>query len=219
MNITNYILKDIKSLTPKSTVKNAQNLFKRYPVTHFNLVEEGVLLGSFSESDIQTIENEKAFLTDYKYLLSHFYANEKATVLELLKIFADNDCTIVPVLGSNKQYLGYYDLCDILSIFSTSPFMIEVSETLIVEALESDFSMSRISQIVESNGGKLLGSFISEKKTDFVQVTLKIVTEEINEIIQTFRRYDYDIISSHDNDVYLEDLKNRSQYLHKYLNM
>ena len=167
MNITNYILKDIKSLTPKSTVKNAQNLFKRYPVTHFNLVEEGVLLGSFSESDIQTIENEKAFLTDYKYLLSNFYANEKATVLELLKIFADNDCTIVPVLGSNKQYLGYYDLCDILSIFSTSPFMIEVSETLIVEALESDFSMSRISQIVESNGGKLLGSFISEKKTDF----------------------------------------------------
>ena len=219
MNITDYILKEIKSLTPKSSIKKAQRLFKDYPITHFNVVENDVLLGSFSESDIQTIENKEGLLLEYLHLLTPFFADEKETVLGLLKIFADNDCTVIPVLDAANKYIGYYDLCDVLDVFASSPFMLEESETLIVEILENDFSMSRIAQIVEANGGKLLGAYVSEKRADHVRVTLKIVTQEMNEIIQTFRRYNYNIISMHENDIYLEDLKSRSEYLQKYLNM
>ena len=95
--------------------------------------------------------------------------------------------------------------------------MVEESETLIIEQLKNVYSMSQIVQIIESNGGQLLGLYISEKKENFIQVTLNIVTNEINEIMQTFRRYDYKIISMHENDMYLKDLKNRSEYLQKYL--
>jgi hypothetical protein len=79
--------------------------------------------------------------------------------------------------------------------------------------------MSEVSQIVESNNGKLLGVYVSENQGNLVQITLKISTEDILEIMQTFRRYDYKIISIHENDIYLEDLKNRSDYLQKYLEM
>lgn len=219
MNINDYILKEIKAFHLKDTVKKAQRLFKNYPITHFPVVENNKLLGSFSEDDIQTLENKEEELVAHSYLLNSFFADEKATVLELLKIFADNNTTIIPVLNKDKNYMGYYDLCDVLDVFSTSPFMIEESETLIVEKLEMDYSMGEVSQIVEANGGKLLGVYISEKSNDFVQVTLKIVSDEINEIIQTFRRYDYKIVSNHENDIYLEDLKNRSDYLQKYLEM
>lgn len=219
MNINDYILKEIKAFHLKDTVKKAQRLFKNYPITHFPVVENNKLLGSFSEDDIQTLENKEEELVVHSYLLNSFFADEKATVLELLKIFADNNTTIIPVLNKDKNYMGYYDLCDVLDVFSTSPFMIEENETLIVEKLEMDYSMGEVSQIVEANGGKLLGVYISEKSNDFVQVTLKIVSDEINEIIQTFRRYDYKIVSNHENDIYLEDLKNRSDYLQKYLEM
>ncbi|EAQ42486.1 CBS domain-containing protein [Polaribacter sp. MED152] len=219
MNINDYILKEIKAFHLKDTVKKAQRLFKNYPITHFPVVENNKLLGSFSEDDIQTLENKEEELVAHSYLLNSFFADEKATVLELLKIFADNNTTIIPVLNKDKNYMGYYDLCDVLDVFSTSPFMIEESETLIVEKLEMDYSMGEVSQIVEANGGKLLGVYISEKSNDFVQVTLKFVSDEINEIIQTFRRYDYKIVSNHENDIYLEDLKNRSDYLQKYLEM
>lgn len=219
MNINDYILKEIKAFHLKDTVKKAQRLFKNYPITHFPVVENNKLLGSFAEDDIQTLENKEEELVVHSYLLNSFFADEKATVLELLKIFADNNTTIIPVLNKDKNYMGYYDLCDVLDVFSTSPFMIEESETLIVEKLEMDYSMGEVSQIVEANGGKLLGVYISEKSNDFVQVTLKIVSDEINEIIQTFRRYDYKIVSNHENDIYLEDLKNRSDYLQKYLEM
>ncbi len=219
MNINDYILKEIKAFQLKDKVKKGQNLFKNYPITHFPVVEDGRLLGSFADDDIQTIENKEAALGAYTHLLNSFFADEKATVLELLKIFADNDTTIIPVLNKDKEYIGYYDLCDVLDVFSTSPFMIVQSETLIIEKLELEYSMSEVTQIIEANGAKLLGLYISAQQAEFVQITLKIVSDEINEIIQTFRRYDYKIVSAHENDIYLEDLKNRSEYLQKYLEM
>jgi predicted transcriptional regulator len=219
MNITDYILNEIKPLSLKSSVKSAKKLFDNFPITHFAVVENNKILGCFAQDDIQTIENKSDELVGYTHLLNSFFADEKATVLELLKIFADNDTTIIPVINKEKKYIGYYDLCDVLDVFSTSPFMIEDSETLIIEKLESDYSFSEVSQIVESNDGKLLGLYISEKQQDVVQVTLKVITEDIHEIMHTFRRYDYKIISTHENDVYLEDLKNRSDYLQKYLEM
>lgn len=219
MNIADYILNEIKPLKLKSSVADAIELFDNYPITHFPVIENDKLLGSFAEDDIHTTNENDHELVEHAHLLNSFFADEKATVLELLKVFADNDTNIIPVLNKNKDYIGYYDLRDVLDVFSTSPFMIEESETLIVEKLENDYSMSEISQIIESNSAKLLGCYISEKKNDFVQITLKIVSSDIHEIMHTFRRYEYKIISMHDNDIYLEDLKNRSEYLQKYLEM
>jgi len=54
---------------------------------------------------------------------------------------------------------------------------------------------------------------------DLAQITLKIGNASLNEVIQTFRRYSYNIISGHEEDSYIESLKERSQYLDKYLNM
>ncbi|MEO9570818.1 MAG: CBS domain-containing protein [Polaribacter sp.] len=217
--MNDYILEEIKPLRLKDIIKNAQKVFKNYPITHFPVIENNKLLGSFAEDDIQTIENKEEELVVYAHLLNSFFADEKATVLELLKIFADNDTNIIPVLNENKDYIGYFDLRDVLDVFSTSPFMIEESETLIIEKLRADYSMSEVVQIIESSGGKLLGLYISEKNTDVNQITIKVISDEINEIMQTFRRYDYKIISMHENDIYLEDLKNRSDYLQKYLEM
>jgi len=219
MNITDYILEEIQPLQIENSVKKAQKVFKNYPITHFPVVENNKLLGNFAEEDIYTIENQENTLGKYADLLHSFFADEKATVLELLKIFADNDTNIIPILGETKEYIGYLDLRDVLDVFSTSPFMIEEGETLIVEKLQSEYSMSQITQIVEANNGKLLGLYISEKTLDNIQITLKIISEEINEIMHTFRRYDYKIVSRHENDIYLEDLKNRSEYLQKYLEM
>ena len=79
--------------------------------------------------------------------------------------------------------------------------------------------MSEIAQIVESNNAKLLGLFISYNDMEKVEVTLKLSLGGMNEIIQTFRRYNYEIISEHQEDAYLNNLKDRSDYLDKYLNI
>jgi hypothetical protein len=81
-----------------------------------------------------------------------------------------------------------------------------------------DYSMSQITQIVESNNGKLLGLFISESSIDsWNYVENNIRRYEWN--YSNFRRYNYEIISEHQEDNYINNLKERSDYLDKYLNI
>lgn len=219
MKINDFILKEIKALTLNSSVKSAQQLCKDLPITHIPVVEKGKLLGCLPESDIQTIENKNRTLSEYSYLLDHFYTDEKATVLDLISLFADNDSNLIPVLDKNMMYVGYYELSDILDAFANSPFLHNESDTLIIDKNKNDYSMSQVVQIVETNNGKLLGAYISSENMENVEVTIKIISDEINEIIQTFRRYDYNVITQHEDDFYLEELKDRAAYLRKYLDM
>lgn len=219
MNVNDYILEEIETLTLNSSIKSAQKLCKGLPITHIPIVENNKLVGCFAEDDIQTIENLNRNLNDYSYLLNHFYTDEKASLLELISLFAEHNSNLIPVLDKDQNYIGYYELGDILEVFADSPFLHRDNKTLTVEKNKIDFSMSQISQIVESNKGKLLGMYVSHETIDVVRVTLKIVSEELNEIIQTFRRYDYHVITQHVNDEYLEELKDRANYFKKYLNI
>jgi hypothetical protein len=79
--------------------------------------------------------------------------------------------------------------------------------------------MSQVVQIIESNEGRILGLYVSNTTPNKVQVTIKIVLGGMNEILQTFRRFGYDIISEFKEDVFLNNLKDRSAYLDKYLSI
>lgn len=219
MNIKDYILNEINELNLNSTIESAQNLCKGFPLTHFPVVENGHLVGCISECDFQTIEDTSLPISEFKHLIDTFYAYEEDTILDLIKLFADNDCNILPVLDAKKRYLGYFELSDILDIMSDSPFLHTNGFVLTVEQLKKDYSASQVSQIVESNNASLLGMYVSHQTADAIQITLKINTEELNEVIQTFRRYNYQVLTQHKDDEYLQDLKDRSNYLQKYLDM
>ena len=139
--------------------------------------------------------------------------------LDVLEVFAKNHTNLVPVLDENNQYKGYYEIEDIMKFFHETPFLKEQGGIIIVQKGILDYSMSQVAQIVESNNGKLLGLFVSEANTENVQITIKISLGGMNDIIQTFRRYNYEIISEHQEDNYINNLKERSDYLDKYLNI
>jgi hypothetical protein len=64
-----------------------------------------------------------------------------------------------------------------------------------------------------------LGLFVSDSDIESIEITIKISLGAMNEIIQTFRRYNYEIVSEHQEDNYINNLKERSDYLDKYLNI
>ncbi|MDZ7615292.1 MAG: hypothetical protein U5K51_17540 [Flavobacteriaceae bacterium] len=51
------------------------------------------------------------------------------------------------------------------------------------------------------------------------EIILKISLHDISNTIQTFRRYGYHIINEIHEDRYLQYLKERADYLEKYLNI
>ncbi|WP_274475038.1 CBS domain-containing protein [Mangrovimonas aestuarii] len=219
MNLQDYIVNDIEPVKMSSKISDLQLLFNQLTYSHFPIInEEGVYLGSISEADVYCFDSNK-FISEYAYTLSGFYVRDTSNWLDVLEIFAQNHTNVMPVLDIKNNYLGYYELNDIIGLFNKTPFFSEPGGILVVEKGVNDYSFSEISQIIESNNGRLLGTFISSMNQDTVQVTIKIGQSGLNDIIQTFRRYSYNIISGHEEDTYLENLKKRSDYLNKYLDI
>ena len=216
--ITDYINNDIKAIAIDESIETVQDFFAELSFSHFPVLEDGTYLGSIALDDVETFDTDKK-VSDYRYTLEGFYARTNMIWLDVLEVFARNHTSVVPVLDDRNNYIGYYEITDIVKFFHETPFLKEMGGIIIVEKNSSDYSMSQIAQIVESNNGKLLGLFISNVENDNVQVTVKITLGAMNEIIQTFRRYNYEIISEHQEDNYLNALKERSDYLDKYLNI
>ena len=217
MNISEYILNDFPPLTTQNTVKEALKLFENYPITHIPIIDNTHYVGCISQTDILTIENKDELLEKFVDFFDFFYTTNHQALLDILKAFANNETNLLPII-IQEEYIGYIDLNDVLDMFSQTSFLNTEGFILVVEKNTKDYTMSEVSQIVESNNAIVLGCYESKRTKEKVEVTLKISSQEINEIIQTFRRYNYTIITEHKDDIYLEELKNRSDYLQKFLN-
>lgn len=218
MSIENYIVNDIEIRHLEDKIGDLQKLFTEINYTHLPVEKDGVYLGCISETDIHSFEANKT-VAQYQYTLSGFFAREDDHWLETLQNFALNQSNILPVLSHENKYLGYLELHDILNCFNETSFLNESGGIIVLEKGVRDYSFSEIGQIIESHNAALLGMFVSSKENDITQITIKLSSSGINEILQTFRRYGYTVISEHQEDSYNKNLEDRSRYLDKYLNM
>ncbi|TNJ41894.1 CBS domain-containing protein [Tamlana fucoidanivorans] len=219
MKLSEFIINDVKPLNSKSKISDLQLLFNQLTFSHVPIQDDHKnYLGCFSEADAYCCEKDKT-LDDYRHSFENFFVRDTTILLDIVEAFAVNSTNIMPILDINNRYLGYYELNDIIHLLGEAPFFAEAGGILVIEKGINDYSFSELSQIVESNDGKLLGAFISKMNSDLVQITLKVGNTSLNEVIQTFRRYSYNIVSGHEEDGYLESLKERSNYLRKYLNI
>jgi len=216
--ITNYITNDFRAIDSQETIASVQDFFADLNFSHFPVLENGIFIGSIASDDVETFDTDKKAI-DYKYTLERFFARKSMMWLDVLEVFAKNHTNTVPVIDENNIYVGYYEMEDIMKFFQETPFLKEQGGIIIVQKGLLDYSMGQVTQIVESNNGKILGCFVSEADLENVQITIKIGVGPMNEIIQTYRRYGYEIISEHQEDAYINSLKERSDYLDKYLNI
>lgn len=219
MTLADYIVNDI-SIQPLTTgVGDIKKMFNELTYSHIPVEHNGKYLGCISENDIRCFESSRT-LADYQYSLLNFFKRQDDNWLNILESFAQNDTNLLPVLEEQTDsYLGYIELSDMVNYFQAMPFFKEAGSVIIVEHNTEDFSFGEISQIVESSHGKLFGVLLSRINKDRAQITLKVSPANINEILQGFRRFGYRIIGDHREDNYLQNLKERSEYLNKYLNI
>ncbi len=217
-DILAYLNNDIKPLHILEKIADVQDFFADVSFSHFPVLDESIYLGCIASDDADGFDADKK-IDNYRYTLEGFFARKNMIWIDVMQIFAKNHTNLLPVLDDQNNYLGYYELENIVKFFNETPFLSEPGHVIIVQKPVSDYSMGQIVQIVESNNGKVLGSFVSESSLTDVQVTIKIALGSMNEILQSFRRYDYEIVSTHQEDVFLNNLKERSEYLDRYLSI
>lgn len=218
MPLNQFIINDIKPFEMDTPIRELQEVFNQLTYSHIPIQKDGIYLGCLSETDIYCFEPDQK-VSDVLYAVEGFFTRKTSIWLDVLDAFASHDSNVMPVLDSENNYLGYYQLVDIISLFNKTPFFSEPGGIIIIEKAYNDYSFSEICQIVESNNVRLLGVFVSRIKNDMAQITVKIENSGLSSIFETFRRYGYTILSGHEDDSFLKTLKDRSAYLDRYLNL
>ncbi|WP_394907583.1 acetoin utilization protein acuB [uncultured Mesonia sp.] len=219
MKLTQYIINDIGLQPISQTVGAFKAIFKEFTYTHLPVSENGVYIGLIAENDLRCFDEAKS-LIDYRYAIENVHADFNENWLEILAYFGKLETNLLPVINPKDQnYLGYIELIDLLSVFSTTPFLQQEGALVVIEKSAPDYTLSEVTQIAEQANQKVLGLFISEIDLDKVQITLKIASQSITEVLAAYRRYDYQIISLHQEDRHTQTIKERSNYLKKYLDI
>ena len=219
MQTINYILKDIRPFKLNTDIAQLKKTFEQYPFSHLPVVDDKIFYGAIAREEIEILKDDTHKLNELKQLIQPFYVSDTMNWFEVLQYFASYNTNLMPILNSEKKYIGYFELDDFLNMFKCTPFLHEEGVILVVSKNINDYSFSEISQIVESNNATLFGAFVSKIENDIAQITLKLSLHDINNTLHSFRRYNYEILNEFEKDKYLEELNDRSNYLQKYLNI
>lgn len=217
MNCNPYINNDFSPISIETNIKQVKDLFMVLPFTHFPVVDGMLFKGMLSQVDISNYINDEHEIRELSHLFQNYHIGYETNVIDLLSLFAQKDTDIIPVINHQNEYIGYFELDEIIRLFYKSPFLMTNGTTLILEKDTKSFSMSEITQIIETNNIDILGLYISDVKNGKSEITLRIETENINEVIQSLRRYNYEVLNNNKEDLLIGQLKERSDYLQKFL--
>ena len=218
MNCSDFIIDDHKPFDLNDTLVDVRQVLSHCSLSHVLVTRDNEYLGGLSETDALCLDPNMT-LSEVQYAFTPFFVRPQHSWFEILEAFARYQTNIMPVVDEQGNYQGYYELSDIMHVFHNTPFLSAEGVVLILGRKTTDYSLAELSQVIESNGGQLLGAFVSEQKGETTQITLKVSSQTIMICIEALRRYEYDIISVHENDSTLNQLKERSEYLDKYLNI
>ncbi len=217
MKILDYISKDFKPFTLETPIAEVRFAMSSYSFSHFPVTDSGKLVGLLPKDDFLNLSEDVLSVIELRYMFQHFYTQSFDNHFDLINLLAQYDTNLLPLVDDKRTYLGYFELGEILQLCNNTPFFQKESTTLLIEKENTAYSMSEIVQIVETNKVKLLGMYVSNIDSVNTQITIRISTENPNEVIQSLRRYKYHVLTNSKDDFLLEQLKEHSDYLQKYL--
>lgn len=219
MTAETLISDEIIPLRTSDTGEEALGMMDDFYVRHLPIVNNKQLLGLISQDDILNY-NAVEPVGSYSLSMVRPYASGKDHIYELLRLLAEYHLTLIPVVDEEENYFEVVTLETLLLHFAQTASFSEPGSILVLEMSRRDYSLAEIARIVESESASILSSFItSNLESTRVDITIKINRQNIQSIIATFGRYDYEIKASFNEADYVGSLQERYDGLMSYLNV
>jgi acetoin utilization protein AcuB len=211
------ILIPLKTSDPGSL---ALNIMDELRVSQLPVVNNGNYLGLISDTDIINLNDPAQPVGNHPLILGHLYVVEDQHFYDILRLFAEHNLTVLPVLNEKNQYIGVITLARIVHQMARIYAIDNPGGIVMLEINERDYQLTEIAQIVESNDARILSMFITSfPDSTRLEVTLKLNKLDIGPVLQTFSRFNYTIKASFSEDTYYQGLQERYDSLMNYLNI
>ncbi len=198
---------------------NVLNMMDAFGVKHLPVVQDNLFIGLVSEEDIYQHKDLDLPILDYTLKFHGNFVVDKQHIYDVVGIVARNNLSLIPVVDSNSVYIGSIISSELLKKMDDLLCVETPGTILVIELSSVDYSLSEISQIVEYNDSKVLSLYIRQAPdSKKLLLTIKVKSENIISVIESFNRYEYvikEIYSNenHDKDIYEDRYNNLMRYL------
>ena len=209
----------IVPLRTSDTGEDALSMMSDFYIRHLPIVNNKQLLGLISEDDILEYDVLEA-VGSYSLSLTRPFVREHDHIYEVLRVMAQHELSLVPVVDFDDTYVGLITQEDLLQYFARIGSFTEQGTIIVLEMGRRDYSMASIARIAESEGVNILSSFItSDLHSMRIQVTLKVDAKFVQNLIASFQRFQYEVKASFNESDYLDTLQERYDSLMSYLSV
>lgn len=221
MLTTELINNNIPRLKLKDSNAKALQLINDYRVTHLPVVsDEGKYLGLISEEDLLDTEEDKGTLQFMQENFIMAFVKENEHFLNAVNCSNRFDTSVVPVINDEQELAGSITVADLLKALGDFSGANEIGGIIVMEMERSQFAISEISRLVESNDAHILHlNTTVQPHTGLLTVTLHLNKKEIAAIVATFERYEYDVIYFFGDEKFENEIHSNYRHLMNYLDI
>ncbi len=197
----------------------ALQLMDEYDVLHLPVSNEEKFAGLVCKDDLLDVD-ANTVLSAMGTALQRISVKGEEHFLTALKLIAENELSLIPVVNEQSEISGVIPVKDILRMLSRFVGNEDKGGVIVLETDKHNFSFGEISRLVETNDAYITQlSTYTEGDTGLLVITLKINKIEIADIIATFQRYEYTVRYFFGEEDYANELKENYNHLISYLNM
>ncbi len=210
----------IPRLQLQDTVRKSLQLINDYKLTHLPVVADDKFIGLISEDDLLDAEEEKMPIQLLQDNFIQAFVKDNEHFLNAVNVINQVETSVVPVINDEKELLGVITTKELLKQLGTYAGATEIGGIIVLEMERSQFAISEISRIVESNDAHILHlNTTTQPETGMLTVTLHINKKEIATIVSTFERYDYEVIYYFGNTAFENEIHSNYRHLMNYLDI
>ncbi len=211
---------NIPRLQLKDSVSKALTLINDFRLTHLAVVEDDKYLGLVSEDDLLDAEEPRMPIELMQENFLKAFVQENEHFLNAVTFSNQFDTTVVPVINEEKELMGVITTSDLLKTLGNFAGTNEIGGIIVLEMERSQFAISEISRMVESNDATILHlNTTVHSETGMLTVTIHLNKKEISAIVSTFERYEYDVIYYFGNENFENEIHSNYRHLMNYLDI
>jgi CBS domain-containing protein len=185
------------------------------------VIDEGRFLGFIGDETIFEINDPKILISQIELEAGSCWVYTDKHIYDVLRVASENQSNLVAVLDRENTYLGVITMEDAISAFADSLSIKSQGSVLILSMNMSDYHLSEIARLVESENTKILSSFITVDPLDDskIKVTLKMDKLDLKHVKATLERFGYRIIDHYQEETGISADSDRIGNLLRFLDI
>ncbi len=202
------------------TIQKVIDRMYEFRIKHLPIVNENQFLGLISEDDLVKETNFQLPIGALSLSLVNPFVLEDQHIYDVIRIFHEQQLSVVPVLDIKNNYLGLISINSLNDYFATITSIEQPGGIIVLEIYNNSNTLAQMAQIVESDNAQVLSSYVRTfPDSSKMEVTLKVNKQDISAIIATFLRYEYEIKATFNYKSNNDNVKDRYNSLMNYLNL